>query len=237
MIEHLEHPVPVRRSWRDPVATVLHRRRAVAVELLLVPIVLGLRAAGMIRNPSLLLLIVGGLSLWLRRSGWRAVGLSRPAHVWRTLALGAGIAALYDAFDVFGILPLLKRLTGAAVNVESLGSLQGNAGALLTWLAVTWTFAAFGEELAWRGYVLNRFADLLGRGGGGIVLASVITSLGFGFAHAVQGPAGMIDNVLAGLLFAGVYLASGRNLWLPIVVHGMVDTLSFLLLYMGYRPG
>ena len=63
-----------------------------------------------------------------------------------------------------------------------------------------------------------------------------LVSLAFGLAHHSQGVTGVLDNVLAGLLFAILYLASGRNLWLPILVHGLVDTTSVFLLYSGYHP-
>ncbi len=47
---------------------------------------------------------------------------------------------------------------------------------------------------------------------------------------------GVLDNVLAGLLFAALYVASGRNLWLPILVHGVIDTSSVVILYFGFHP-
>jgi membrane protease YdiL (CAAX protease family) len=37
-------------------------------------------------------------------------------------------------------------------------------------------------------------------------------------------------------LFAALYLASGRNLWLPILVHGVIDTSSVVMLYSGFLP-
>jgi membrane protease YdiL (CAAX protease family) len=63
-----------------------------------------------------------------------------------------------------------------------------------------------------------------------------LVSLVFGLAHHAQGVTGIMDNVLAGLLFAGLYLASGRNLWLPILAHGVIDTSSVVLLYLGFHP-
>src|SRR5262249_41627496 len=103
-------------------------------------------------------------------------------------------------------------------------------------LALTWTFAAFGEELAYRGYVLNRVADLLGRSQAAFVVSAVVVGILFGFAHVAQGISGTLDNVLAGIFFSALYLASGRNLWLPIIVHGVVNTTSLVLLYLGVSP-
>jgi hypothetical protein len=227
----------VTAARRDAAAALLAARRPLAiVELLLAPALVALRALGALRNPSLLLLLVGWLSLWLRRSGWRAVGLRRPASWPRTVLSGVAIGIAYDAADVLAFLPALRRLTGQAVQVEQLGALRGDLGALLVWLALTWTLAAFGEELAYRGYLLNRIVDTLGRSRAGLAASAILVSLLFGFAHGAQGLAGVLDNVLAGLLFAVVYLASGPNLWRPIIVHGVIDTTSFVLLFLGVAP-
>ena len=104
------------------------------------------------------------------------------------------------------------------------------------WLGVTWTFAAFGEEMAWRGYVLGRLGEMFGRGARGAALNVALVGVAFGFAHGTQGVTGVLDNVLAGLLFSALCLATGGNLWLPILVHGVVDTTSFALLFLGVHP-
>jgi len=212
------------------------RRWPAAIELSLVLLCLTLRAVGAIRNPSLLILAIGWLSLWKRRVGWRGVGLRRPASWRRTLVIGIGVGIVYDAADVFAILPVLGRLTGQAVRVDQLGDLHGNPGGLLLWIALTWSFGALAEELAYRGYVLNRIGDLLGRTRIADAASAVVASALFGFAHGAQGAAGVLDNVLAGILFSALYVASGRNLWLPIVVHGVVDTTSVALLFLGVSP-
>jgi len=63
----------------------------------------------------------------------------------------------------------------------------------------------------------------------------MVVSLLFGFAHVAQGVSGVLDNVLAGMMLSALYLTSGRNLWPPIIVHGVVDTTS-LMLFLGVVP-
>ena len=63
-------------------------------------------------------------------------------------------------------------------------------------------------------------------------------SVVFGCAHLDQGATGMIENILNGLMLAGLYLACGRNLAVPVIAHGLTDTLDFVLHKMdggGYR--
>jgi membrane protease YdiL (CAAX protease family) len=38
-------------------------------------------------------------------------------------------------------------------------------------------------------------------------------------------------------LLGGLYLATGRNLTVPIVAHGITDTIDFVLIFLGLYPG
>jgi membrane protease YdiL (CAAX protease family) len=119
-------------------------------------------------------------------------------------------------------------------------------------VALTWTLAAFGEELVWRGYLMNRVAGMFDNAAPKDALPSyamknharaawavslVIVNVAFGFAHSYQGATGIIEEGLAGVFLGGMYLATGRNLALPIVAHGVSDTLDVVLMFFGKMPG
>jgi membrane protease YdiL (CAAX protease family) len=38
------------------------------------------------------------------------------------------------------------------------------------------------------------------------------------------------------VIFGIAYLANGRNLWAPIIAHGVYDTIGFVLIYLGRYP-
>jgi uncharacterized protein len=102
---------------------------------------------------------------------------------------------------------------------------------------VIWTLAALGEELAYRGYLLNRVAELAG-GGRTAWLASLCgVAVLFGLGHLYQGLTGVVDSTVSGLVFGGLYLASGRNLWVPILTHGLTDTIALVLVFFDLVPG
>ena len=230
---NLEH----RQGWRDRIGRPLRESRLLtALELLVVPVFLGLQALGVIAKPKLPMLLFGWLSMWLRRVSWRQVGLARPSSWPRIWGAALLIGLAYDAIDIRIVLPFLHRITGEALDLSALGSLKGNLGNLLLLVAASWLSAALPEELLYRGYLLDRLSGVLGRSRVSQALSAVLVSVAFGFAHRAQGPAGVLDNILAGGLFAGLYLGSGRNLWLPILTHGVIDTTSVVLLYAGYRP-
>jgi membrane protease YdiL (CAAX protease family) len=44
---------------------------------------------------------------------------------------------------------------------------------------------------------------------------------------------GILDDTVAGLVLGAAYLASGRNLWAPILAHGVIDTIGIVFVYFG----
>ncbi|RLE01995.1 MAG: CPBP family intramembrane metalloprotease, partial [Candidatus Aminicenantes bacterium] len=105
--------------------------------------------------------------------------------------------------------------------------------AFLFALAVVWTTAAFGEEMIFRGFFLNRLARLGRRRPFSWMIALLFSSVFFGLGHAYQGVAGVVLTALAGLFFGLIYLACRQNLWVPILVHGLYDTTAFLILFLN----
>jgi membrane protease YdiL (CAAX protease family) len=102
------------------------------------------------------------------------------------------------------------------------------------YLPVVWLFAAFGEEISYRGYLLNRAADGGGRSRTSWWIAVVLVSVLFGYGHYYKGPAGILDSGMAGLILGAAYLLSGRNLWTTILAHGLIDTFALLAVYLGW---
>ena len=66
----------------------------------------------------------------------------------------------------------------------------------------------------------NRLA--MGFGGSRVawITACIVQAVLFGLAHAYQNPLGIVMTGTIGLIFSLPFLASGRNLWMPIIAHG-----------------
>ena len=188
---------------------------------------------GYLPFPILPLILVAWASLHLRNLRWRDVGLKRPDRWLPTIGLALLIGVGYQVLDVLLIAPLMQKLTGEAIDLSQFGLLRGTLFLLLASLAISWTEAAFVEEMFFRGYLLNRITDLFGRQRVGIIIALIGNAIVFGLAHSYQGTAGVVDTTLAGLVLGGLYLLTGRNLWLPILTHGIIDTVGFLIIYAG----
>jgi membrane protease YdiL (CAAX protease family) len=183
------------------------------------------------------LLLVGWISLRLRGIGWRGVGFVRPRSWLRTIAIGTVAGIALELFADFVTEPWLAGLAGKHPDLTGFRSLVGNPKLLLVYLTLNWTLAAFGEEMVYRGYLMNRVADLQGGTQRAWILSLFVVSALFGYGHEYQGLIGVIQEGLSGLLLGLLYLGSNRTLGVPIIAHGVSNTLAFLLIFLGRYPG
>lgn len=184
------------------------------------------------------LVAIGAIFLWWRGPGLRAIGLSRPTSLLHTLMVGLVVGVGYQLVGTFAVEPAIVRLTsGELPDVSLFRSVVGNERQLAYWIALSWTLGALLEEVAFRGWILTRFAEIGRFSGGSWVGGALASSALFGVVHAYQGVSGMIGTGLTAFVFASVYLATGRNLWTAIATHGVLDTTAFVMMYFGVYPG
>ncbi|MGD8537365.1 MAG: type II CAAX endopeptidase family protein [Candidatus Aminicenantes bacterium] len=176
-------------------------------------------------------------SLFLRQIGLNGIGLSSTKSWSKTVLLGIGVGIFLQFLSLHGIEPILAKLTGHPPDLSSFAALKGNTKFLFMWLAISWTVAAFGEEIVYRGYVINRVTDLIGKNRTAWLVSLFCSATLFGLIHYYQGTSGMISTGVSGLVFGILYLATKRNLWGAILAHGAYDTVGFLLIFFGKYPG
>ncbi len=218
-------------GWRDS-------RWLVLVEFaLVVGIYVGRRHHILKVSATPYLFLLAWISLRLRRVQWKHIGFTRYRTWARTLALGVSYGVGLELFDLFGKQPFLTQLMGKPPDLSSFPAVRGNFKSALVIIALVWILAAFGEELVYRGYLMNRVADLAhGTGTAWLVSLFLISAL-FGFSHYQQGVTGMIEEGSDGLILGLMYLGYRRNLAIPIIAHGVCDTIDIALLFLGKYPG
>lgn len=81
------------------------------------------------------------------------------------------------------------------------------------------------EEVLWRGFMIWYLSMFMP-----IWAAAVVSSIGFGVAHAYQGVRNMPQITLVGGVFALLFVLSG-SLWLPMAMHAAVDMFQGRLAY------
>lgn len=183
------------------------------------------------------LFLFAWISLRLRGMRWRDVGLRLYRGWGRTLGLGILFGVVMEGLELFVTQPLLVRWLHHYPDLSDFNELVGNYKLLLIYLALAWVLAAFGEEMVHRGYILNRVADLFRGVPGRWTISLVLAGALFGFGHFDQGMTGWIENTFNALLLGGLYLYFGRSLAVPIVAHGITDTIDLIIIYLGKYPG
>jgi CAAX protease family protein len=183
------------------------------------------------------LFLLGWISLRWRGLDWRDVGLGRPLNWRRTIVIGILCGIGMELLELYVTQPLLVKLTGKMPDFSDLGELHGNWKPTLLFIALSWTLAAFGEEMVYRGYLMNRVAGLFRNPKVAWLISLIRVSFVFGLGHIDQGITGQVENMIDGLLLGVIFLAAGCNLWAAIIAHGVTDTVDILLMYLGKYPG
>ena len=151
---------------------------------------------------------------------------------WRYLWLAvAGVVALQVSAAL--IAPVLESVLGSGRDLSRFAGVEGSLTALLTTLALSWTFAAFGEEIAFRIVMLRGLAMALGESRWAWVIAVLVQAVVFGLVHLYQGPAGVAGATISGLVFGILTVAARGSIWPAALAHGINNSIGLIGLYLG----
>jgi membrane protease YdiL (CAAX protease family) len=193
---------------------------------------------GVISVAILLMIFMIWIGLQLRGQNWQHFGLKFGCVSLRTVIRSillsfvvfvAAVAAFAMGAIVMAI--IFGRPEGA--DMSSYNYLRGNLSMLILVLGAVYVTASFGEEVIYRGFLINRIGEL---GSGGKLarrLAVIFSSLVFGLIHSDWGLTGMVQTSLMGLALGVSYVLVRRNLWVTILAHGYMDTILILQLYFA----
>ena len=149
----------------------------------------------------------------------------------RTLALAAlgtgGVIALFAIGHI-----VVEALGLPKVDVTLVTDLAtASPLSFALWIVlVAWLTAGLGEELLFRGFLLDRLMRLRGMRGRKWP-AAIIQAAIFGLPHLYQGWGGVLVTASVGLFLAWLRFANRGNLWACILAHAAVATLMLTLAY------
>jgi CAAX protease family protein len=198
-------------------------------------IVIGHNVFHIIPNEVPILFVLGLVSIRLRNGGFSAMGFKRPSSWVRLVLVALAAAALRIILGDLVVEPLTGRIWPPIVAPAGAEAITGDIKLALIGLLIVWTFAAFGEEIAYRGYLLTRAAEIGRQTTAAYWVGIVLISVLFGYGHYYKGPAGVLDSGVAGLVLGAAYMLTGRNLWASILAHGFIDTFAVLALFFGWE--
>jgi uncharacterized protein len=144
--------------------------------------------------PTLIILLLVAISLAVRKESPSTLGFHHSPGAAQMAATVLGLTALWDLFQIGLTMPILNRVTGERQDLSQFAGLQGNLGSLLIFLALSWTVAAVGEEIVYRGYLPTRTTDICGINTVGILTGVAFSSVLFALAHTEQGTIGVLSS-------------------------------------------
>ncbi|AUP80256.1 CPBP family intramembrane glutamic endopeptidase [Flavivirga eckloniae] len=180
---------------------------------------------------AVLMLVIHGF----RKSTLDELGLSKPKSWLKTIGLGFVLTIALMAIVLLLINPLIFELFPPETkDISRFSAIKENIGLLILSIISAWVLAGFAEELIWRGYIMTQIAVLLGGTRLSWVISLLISSTAFGLLHFYQGPVGIVQTGVVGLLLGIIFILNGkRSLWLNCIVHGLINTISMVSIYMG----
>lgn len=165
----------------------------------------------------------------------RRLGLFRPKSLWRALAIGLIAPVVIYVLTALIITPLLSMgiITAPTTDGPSLVDGPNREIALFCSLALMWLGAAFGEELLFRGFLMNTLSRALGDGRMLQVVSAFIVAIAFGALHIFsQGMYGLVVPGIVGFMIGIVFILSKNNLFAVVIAHGLINSFGIIAGYL-----
>lgn len=178
-------------------------------------------------------LVIIGVMTWLRGDGLTGLGLAAPEDWGRTFMWSFLFGIAIQFFSTLIIEPFSDKVTKSSTDHSIFETLRGNIKYFLIILVSVWVLVALIEEIIFRGYIMGEIATLIGTSKPALAINVILSSILFGLAHWYQGKSGALSTGIVGALLGIMFIASGFNLWLPILTHGFIDTVGLFLIYLN----
>ena len=137
-------------------------------------------------------------------------------------------AVLELSMDFF-FQPFMNKIFSEPADYSSFEMLKGNSAMYFKYLIFMWISAAVSEELLFRAFAFSQFRRIFGDRK---IILLILSAVLFALPHLYQGSVGLAMTFLFGLAFGWIYLKY-QNIWINIIVHGLIDTLFLTLAYFG----
>lgn len=181
--------------------------------------------------PTIIILGIIIISLLIRKERISSLGFKKTENAFGMAVNVLLLVIVWTFLQLALFMPILNHLTGTTQDLSTFENLKGNLENLLFFLILTWTLAAFGEEIVYRGYLQKRICDMFENPMIAIFSAIVISSLLFGLAHTEQGLIGVTITTLDAIFFSLLKLKYENNLWAPILAHGFSNTIGLIAFF------
>lgn len=185
------------------------------------------------------MLVIVWLGIKLRGDTWKDFGLTFKsitlAEGFKTFLWSLLVFILAIAGFIIGSI-IMANITGipeGSADMSGYAYLKDNIGMLLLSLAGVYIVSSFGEEVIYRGFLINRISQIGMSTKKALWIAVILSSLIFGFVHYEWGPMGIGQTTLMGLALGICYIKLKKRLWILILAHAYMDTILMVQMYLA----
>lgn len=162
----------------------------------------------------------------------KSIGFVSQKNWLKTIFISLALGILIElSFQLF-FNHIFEYVTSSKIDVSGFDNVRGNFIPFIIMLIVGWIVGGFIEEITFRGYLITRLIKVFGDSQIVLFLILLIISATFGLAHLYQGWAGVLSTGTIAFIFGLVFIKSKFNIWYPILTHGFVNTVGFILIYL-----
>ncbi|MEN3324964.1 CPBP family intramembrane glutamic endopeptidase [Mariniflexile soesokkakense] len=168
---------------------------------------------------------------WKHHS-WSEVGFKTDLGILKIIGSALLLFVIIEPIFSFIIQPIINWIANESPDYSIFQSIAHDSSKYLKYLLFIWISAAIGEELLFRGFMFMQFKHILPEYKHKTVSMILISALLFSLPHAYQGLSGLLTTFVFGIIFGAVYVKYNYNLWITILIHGLIDSVFITLAFM-----
>ena len=196
-----------------------------------------IKLQGVVWVANVVMLLLVWLGIKLRGESWESFGLSFKRFTLKEAIKTFLLSLLVFVLAMIGFILgsiIMANITGIPeqADMSSYAYLKDNLLMLFVTLIGVYIVSSFGEEVIYRGFLINRIKSIFKSDKAGKYVAVIISSIVFGLIHYSWGPMGIVQTGLMGLALALCYLKF-KNLWILVLAHAYMDTILMVQMYMA----
>lgn len=182
--------------------------------------------------PLLSMVVVSGLILYFCRTStltMQDLGIHWDKQNW----LKQGMFALVVLLLAIGLVFFLASFTSLEADASKLQIIKQSPLHLLGFIIMAWVTAGFCEEFIYRGFLYTRLKQLFEPySASAYIIAILVSALLFSLGHWYQGPVGVINSFVAGVVLGALRVRFNGSLIPLIFAHGFTDTFGLISIYV-----
>ena len=162
------------------------------------------------------------------------IGFSLKQFEPKSILIGGLVAVLTLGFMQLIFFPVLENFVVFDETEVGLHTfIKANKWQYFFIVIMGWVVGGFYEEIVFHGFIRTRLAKMI-QGKYATAIAFIVTATIFGAYHYQLGGAGLINALIVGAVYLGLFLFYKRNLWYSIFCHGVYNTIVITLIYLDH---